>query len=192
MSRAKFRCELCGISAEHKALEIDNIVPRNFGGSDDETDLQSLCKSCNTMQQDADDADFRHIKDTYNYREPGCLFYNIPEDRAVDENELSYAVYDAFPVTAYHTLIIPKRHVSDYFGLYQPERNALHQLLESCKKRILELDNDISGFHVENYIREGDGQTIIHCHTHLVPRRKGDTAKPRGGVRGVIPGKRHY
>ena len=192
LSRAKFRCELCGISAEHKALEVDHIVPRNLGGSDDETNLQSLCYSCHAMKRDTDDADFRHIKETYNYREPDCLFCNIPEDRVVDENELAYAVYDAFPVTAYHTLVIPKRHVSDYFGLYQPERNALHQLLESCKKKILELDNDISGFNVGNNIGKDGGQTIMHCHTHLIPRRKGDTANPSGGVRGVIPDKQSY
>ena len=192
LSRAKFRCELCGISAEHKALEVDHIVPRNLGGSDDESNLQSLCYSCNAMKRDTDDADFRYIKETYSLREADCLFCDMPLDRVIDENELAYAIYDAFPVTEQHALIIPKRHVSDYFDLYQPERNAIHQLLERCKSKVLEQDKGISGFNVGNNVGEDGGQTIMHCHTHLIPRRKGDIEDPRGGVRGVIPSKQKY
>jgi len=192
LSRAKFRCELCGISAEHKALEVDHIVPRNLGGSDDESNLQSLCYSCNAMKRDTDDADFRYIKETYSLREADCLFCDMPKDRVIDENELAYAIYDAFPVTEHHALIIPKRHVSDYFDLYQPERNAIHQLLERCKSKVLEQDKGISGFNVGNNVGEDGGQTIMHCHTHLIPRRKGDIEDPRGGVRGVIPNKQKY
>ena len=61
LKRAKFRCELCGISAEEKALEVDHILPRNQGGSDDEVNLQALCYSCNAMKRDRDDTDFRGV-----------------------------------------------------------------------------------------------------------------------------------
>ena len=192
LSRAKFRCELCGISADHKALEVDHIVPRNKGGSDDESNLQSLCYSCNAMKRDTDDTDFRQIKESYEYRESGCLFCEIPADRVIAENELAYAILDAFPVTEQHTLVIPKRHVEDFFSLYQPERNAIQQLLDERRQAILDSDTTVTGFNVGNNIGEDGGQTVMHCHTHLIPRRSGDTADPRGGVRGVIPEKQKY
>ena len=192
LSRAKFRCELCGISAEHKALEVDHIVPRNKGGSDDESNLQSLCYSCNAMKRDTDDADFRQVIKSYTYRKSGCLFCEIPQERVVSENELAYAILDAFPVTEHHTLVIPKRHVEDFFSLYQPERNAIQQLLDERRKEIISIDPSVTGFNVGNNIGEDGGQTVMHCHTHLIPRRSGDTADPRGGVRGVIPEKQKY
>ena len=138
LKRAKFRCELCGISAEQKALEVDHIIPRNSGGTDYESNLQSLCYSCNAMKRDRDDTDFRGISSSYKDRESGCLFCEMPEERIIAENELAYAIYDAFPVTNLHTLIIPKRHVSDFFSLYQPEKNAMSNLLDSQRQVILD------------------------------------------------------
>ena len=192
LSRAKYRCELCGISAEHKALQVDHIVPRNKEGTDDESNLQSLCYSCNAMKQDRDDTDFRHVKASYENREQGCLFCEIPQKQVIAENELAYALRDSFPVTELHTLIIPKRHVDDFFLVYQPERNAIQQLLEECRQEILESDQTVTGFNVGNNIGEDGGQTIMHCHTHLIPRRKGDVSEPEGGIRGVIPEKQKY
>ena len=192
LKRAKFRCELCGISAEQKALEVDHIIPRNSGGTDDESNLQSLCYSCNAMKRDRDDTDFRGIGSSYMDRESGCLFCEIQEERIIAENELAYAIYDAFPVTKLHTLIIPKRHVSDFFSLYQPEKNAISNLLDLQRKEILNSDPSVTGFNVGNNVGEDAGQTIMHCHTHLIPRRHSDVAEPRGGVRGVIPDKQKY
>ena len=122
----------------------------------------------------------------------GCIFCDLPSERFVDENELAIAIRDGFPVTEHHTLIIPKRHVSDYFDLYQPERNAIQQLLERQRSKILELDATVTGFNIGNNIGEDAGQTIFHCHTHLIPRRPRDVENPRGGVRGVIPSKQEY
>jgi ATP adenylyltransferase len=189
---AKFRCELCGISAEEKALEVDHIVPRNTGGTDDRSNLQALCYSCNAMKRDRDDTDFRGIAQSYHDRESGCIFCEITDERIIAENELCYAIRDGFPVTEHHTLIIPKRHVVDFFDLYQPERNAAHSLLDQMKRSIEELDGSVSGFNVGINAGEDAGQTVFHCHVHLIPRRKGDVENPRGGVRGVVPGKRYY
>src|SRR4029078_1083679 len=108
------------------------------------------------------------------------------------ENELCYAVRDLYPVTELHTLVIPQRHVGDYFDLYQPERNAIHGLLEAERTVIRQSDARVSGFNVGVNAGEDAGQTIFHCHVHLIPRRKGDLEDPRGGVRGVIPSKRVY
>ena len=192
MKKAKFRCELCGISAEEKALEVDHIVPRNKGGSDDLWNLQALCYSCNAMKRDRDDTDFREVRESYRHRESGCLVCEIPEDRIIAENELAYTIYDGFPVTDMHTLVSPKRHVASYFELCRPEVNACNELLELAKRDIQMTDQLVKGFNVGINIGEEAGQTIYHCHIHLIPRRAGDAENPKGGVRGVIPGKQGY
>ena len=192
LKRAKFRCELCGISAGQKALEVDHIIPRNHGGTDDQSNLQALCYSCNAMKRDRDTTDFREVNTSYDYRELGCIFCEMPSERVIVENELAYAILDAFPVTEGHTLIIPKRHVSDFFSLYQPERNAMQRLLEEQRQNILNAESTVTGFNIGNNVGEDAGQTVMHCHTHLIPRRRGDVEEPRGGVRGVIAEKQKY
>ena len=144
------------------------------------------------MKRDTDDTDFRMISESYEKRVEGCIFCEMPKEKVIAENELAYAIVDTFPVTKHHTLIIPKRHTSDFFSLYQPERNAIQSLLEQIRGDILEIDPSVSGFNVGNNIGETAGQTVMHCHTHLIPRRDGDTSNPRGGVRGVIPDKQNY
>jgi diadenosine tetraphosphate (Ap4A) HIT family hydrolase len=192
LKRAKFRCELCGILDADKALEVDHIVPRNHGGTDDISNLQALCYSCNAMKRDRDDADLRGVADSYHNREADCVFCEIEDQRIIASNALCYAIRDKFPVTEHHTLIIPKRHVSDFFGLYQPEINAAHSLVTALKNQIEEFDHFVAGFNVGINSGEAAGQTIFHCHIHLIPRRKGDMEDPRGGVRGVIPERRMY
>jgi len=192
LKKAQFRCELCGISAEEKALEVYHIIPRNKGGSDDTSNLQSLCYSCNAMKLDRDDTDFRKVRESYQQREEGCLFCEISEDRIIAENELAYTIYDGFPVTELHTLVIPRRHVASYFELGRPEINACNELLESAKQDIQKSDDLVKGFNVGINVGKKAGQTIFHCHIHLIPRRAGDTENPRGGVRGVIPERQSY
>lgn len=88
--------------------------------------------------------------------------------------------------------IIPKRHVADYFDLYQPERYAINQMIPQQRKAILDLDSTVTGFNVGVNVGQSAGQTVFHVHFHLIPRRDGDVAEPRGGVRGVIPSKQRY
>lgn len=192
LKRAKFHCELCGISAEEKALAVDHILPRNKGGSDDLCNLQALCYSCKAMKRDRDDTDFRSIRESYMRRDKACLFCSIPKDRIVAENELAYVINDGFAVTAGHCLIIPKRHIANYFALGQAEINACSHLLDKQKEKILKEDSSVSGFNVGVNVGESAGQTIFHCHIHLIPRRLGDVSDPVGGVRNVIPGKGNY
>lgn len=192
LKRAKFRCELCGVSADEKALEVDHILPRNRGGSDEDHNLQALCYSCNATKRDRDDTDFRGMSAAYASRSEGCAFCELPPERIVAENELALAFRDGFPVTEHHTLIIPKRHVSDYFDLFQPERNAMQALMEQQRALILKSDPSVTAFNVGINAGADAGQTIFHCHMHLIPRRKGDVEEPRGGVRGVIPAKQKY
>lgn len=122
-----------------------------------------------------------------------CLFCNLPDTvTIVDENALAVAFYDAFPVTEYHTLVIPRRHVADYFELSAEEAEAVRALLQRQRERLLQRDETISGFNIGVNVGADAGQSIFHVHVHLIPRRKGDMPDPRGGVRGVIPQKQKY
>lgn len=192
LKRAKFHCELCGIAADEKALEVDHIIPRNRGGADDITNLQALCYSCNAMKRDRDDTDFRKIRDSYTHRQTDCLFCDIPVERIIKQNTLAYAVYDSYPVTEHHALIIPKRHVSTFFDLGRPEINACNLLLGEVKELIEQADTAVAGYNIGINDGEVAGQSIFHCHIHLIPRRPGDVENPRGGVRHVISGKGYY
>jgi ATP adenylyltransferase len=151
LKRARFRCELCGISADEKALEVDHIIPKNQGGPDVISNFQALCCSCNAMKRDRDDTDFRGMADSYKIREAGCLFCDIQDGnvrKLKGENELCYAIRDGHSVTEHHTLIIPKRHTPEFFELHQPEINAVHTLLDEVKIEIEQLDDTVTGFNV--------------------------------------------
>jgi len=121
-----------------------------------------------------------------------CLFCTIPAERIVSSNGLAYAIRDGFPVTLLHTLVIPKRHVTDYFGLTLDELLACDNLLKSLRAQIQSEDPTVEGFNIGMNSGAVAGQTVFHCHIHLMPRRKGDVENPRGGVRHTIPGKGFY
>ena len=89
-------------------------------------------------------------------------------------------------------MIVPKRHTADYFSLTESEKRDGDRLIEFCRKKILENDSTVTGFNVGVNSGELAGQTIFHCHIHLIPRRDSDTPAPRGVVRGVIPDKMGY
>ena len=121
-----------------------------------------------------------------------CLFCDIRESGLADENTLAYASYDTYPVSKLHCLIIPKRHVKDYFELTNDEVIACNELIKKIKKEILLKDALVRGFNIGTNIGKSSGQSIFHCHFHLIPRRPRDVENPQGGVRSVIPNKQHY
>jgi len=121
-----------------------------------------------------------------------CLFCNIPQELIIAENSFAYAIKDEFPVTEGHTLVIPKNHVDEYFGLSIEELLGCDNLLKSVRRDLLLVDDSIKGFNIGMNSGAVAGQTIFHCHIHLIPRREGDVDDPRGGVRNVIPGKGLY
>jgi diadenosine tetraphosphate (Ap4A) HIT family hydrolase len=190
--RAKNRCENCGISKDKKALEVDHIIPRTKGGKDELSNFQALCYTCNSQKSNKDDTHFKKILESYNHRKKGCIFCDISKNKIIKSNELTVVIKDDYPVTKHHCLIIPKRHCSDFFDLYQPEINAISQLINEMKTELKKKDKTIKGFNIGNNSGKVAGQTIFHCHIHLIPRRKGDTDNPRGGVRGVIKDKQSY
>jgi len=121
-----------------------------------------------------------------------CLFCKIQKERVVASNELAFAIRDGFPVTDLHTLIIPRRHVETYFDLSRDELLACDDLLRKLADRIKEEDPTVEGFNIGINAGAVAGQTIFHCHIHLIPRRHGDVDNPRGGIRHLIPGKGYY
>ena len=121
-----------------------------------------------------------------------CLFCMIPAERIIAENEIAYAIRDGFPVTPLHTLIVPKHHAVDFFALTDVEIQGCNALMRQVRESILGEDPTVAGFNIGMNAGEAAGQTVFHCHIHLIARRRGDVENPRGGVRHTIPGKGHY
>jgi diadenosine tetraphosphate (Ap4A) HIT family hydrolase len=121
-----------------------------------------------------------------------CLFCNVKENSYAYENNLAYASYDSYPVSEHHCLVIPKRHIKDYFDLSNDEIIACNDLIKLVKEEILSKDTTVKGFNLGTNAGKISGQSIMHCHIHLIPRRENDVKNPQGGIRSVIPGKQHY
>ena len=121
--------------------------------------------------------------------ESPCPFCSI--SGALFENELAYVREDKFPVSPGHLLIIPKRHVPDWFLLIREEQQAMLALLSRAKE-YLDVRYHPDGYNIGINCGEAAGQTVFHVHMHLIPRYAGDTGNPRGGVRGVIAEKKDY
>jgi diadenosine tetraphosphate (Ap4A) HIT family hydrolase len=121
-----------------------------------------------------------------------CLFCDSKKSGIAHENDLAYASYDSYPVSDHHCLIIPKRHIKDYFDITNDELIACNDLIQIVKNEILSKDINVKGFNIGTNAGKIAGQSIMHCHIHLIPRREGDVDNPQGGVRSVIPNKQHY
>ena len=120
-----------------------------------------------------------------------CPFCNISEDRIIASNKFCLAFFDGFPVSEGHALVIPRRHVASFFDLTPEERSSMFALADRVKADI------DSRFHPDGYniginVGLAAGQSVFHVHLHLIPRYQGDVENPKGGVRGVIPGKQNY
>ena len=121
-----------------------------------------------------------------------CLFCNSEKSDIAHENELAYASYDLYPVSNLHCLIIPKRHLRDYFDLTNDELIACNDLIKKVKIEITAKDKTVKAFNIGTNAGKISGQSIMHCHIHIIPRRDGDVENPQGGVRSVIPKNQHY
>ena len=121
-----------------------------------------------------------------------CIFCKIKKEELLFENQLAYSSIDSYPVTEFHSLIVPKRHVETYFDLTEEEILECNELILKTKEKILKQDSSVKGFNIGTNAGKSAGQSIVHCHIHLIPRREGDVENPQGGVRSVIPKKQHY
>jgi diadenosine tetraphosphate (Ap4A) HIT family hydrolase len=120
-----------------------------------------------------------------------CPFCHLEKSRITLEDDCSAAFPDAYPVADGHMLVVPKRHVASLFDLPDEEREALWRLVALVRAKLAsELRPD--GFNIGVNDGLAAGQTVLHAHVHVIPRRAGDVADPRGGVRWVVPAKARY
>lgn len=129
------------------------------------------------------------IIDDNNISCPFCILESKRD--IVIENKKAFAIFDKFPVSNGHLLIIPKLHCYSYFDLDIEMQNACWDLVNQGKQ-LLEKKYSPEGFNIGVNIKESAGQTVPHVHIHLIPRYAGDVSNPKGGVRGVIPSKKEY
>ena len=120
-----------------------------------------------------------------------CPFCNPVADEIVAKNDLCYARWDGYPVSKGHLLVIPFRHVADYFSLTVEEKQAVLALVDECKE-VIEKNLRPAGYNIGFNVGKAAGQTVMHCHCHMIPRYVGDVRDPKGGVRGVVPGSIDY
>jgi diadenosine tetraphosphate (Ap4A) HIT family hydrolase len=118
-----------------------------------------------------------------------CVFCQVIADSELETHpyETVTILPDAYPVTQGHHLVVTVRHVPDFFEMSGPEVTQAHAALHELRRRLQQADPSIIGFNVGMNCGKAAGQTIMHAHIHLIPRRAGDTPNPQGGVRGVVP-----
>ena len=121
-----------------------------------------------------------------------CPFCNVDPDTILFRNEFAFAMLDKYPVSEGHILIVPFRHVENYFKLNGDEQRDIFAAVDACEVYLSERYPKCKGINVGINIGKVAGQTIMHTHIHVIPRYTGDVKNPRGGVRGVIPEKRDY
>lgn len=121
----------------------------------------------------------------------GCPFCNLPLERIERQNELALALFDGYPVSAGHTLVIPRRHVASAEDLTEAEVTSIWRLLQEMR-HVIRQRHAPDGFNIGVNDGAAAGQTVHHVHFHLIPRYMGDLPDPRGGVRWVLPSKARY
>jgi len=119
------------------------------------------------------------------------FFIENYERKLLFESATAFSFYDKYPVSLGHSLVVPKRLVANYFELSLKEQTACWIMVNKVKQELQKIYNP-DGFNVGININQEAGQTIPHCHIHIIPRYKGDAERPRVGVRGVIPEKKNY
>jgi diadenosine tetraphosphate (Ap4A) HIT family hydrolase len=119
------------------------------------------------------------------------VFAEIKKESYLFESKYFFMVYDSYPVSEGHLLIISKENKPDYFSLTEQERNELQNLIIKAKE-LIEENHSPDGYNIGMNCGESAGQTVFHFHCHIIPRYKGDMDNPRGGVRHCITGKGYY
>lgn len=123
--------------------------------------------------------------------EADCPFCALDPGRIWLQNEHALALWDGFPVSEGHTLVVPRRHLASLFEASEPEYAALWKLAAQARSRLQEQYSP-DGFTIGVNDGPAAGQTVEHAHIHVIPRRKGDVPDPRGGIRWVIPERAGY
>ena len=119
-----------------------------------------------------------------------CIFCS-PEREILARNESAIAVFDTYPVSPGHALVLPLRHVATIWDLNAAEYDDCFRLVRAVQP-LLAARFSPEGFNVGANCGEAAGQSVWHAHIHVIPRFRGDTPNPRGGVRHVIALKGNY
>ena len=117
----------------------------------------------------------------------GCPFCSIEKPVIVIQNQLAVVIKDIRPITKWHLLVIPKRHVADWFELGAAEVVACHELLVEARTMILGQDSEIRGFNIAINSGGAAGQTVLHAHIHLIARRSTGHRDVRAGGHVFLP-----
>lgn len=135
-------------------------------------------------------------------KQTNCPFCNPDNSKIIMTNTHAMALYDGYPVTPGHTLIVPKRHIASFFEATREEQAAMFDLLAEMRQQLLNPSQPPfdkvgslsvpDGFNIGINDGPAAGQTVMHLHIHLIPRYAGDTSDPRGGVRWIMPEKAPY
>jgi diadenosine tetraphosphate (Ap4A) HIT family hydrolase len=101
------------------------------------------------------------------------------------ENEQAYVQFERDSLSRGHVIVVPRRHVADFFQMSPGEHEAVNQLLREAHAYITTRFSP-DGFNVGINVGKAAGQNRMHVHVHLIPRYSGDVADPKGGVRAVL------
>ena len=120
-----------------------------------------------------------------------CPFCTVDLNRIAFMDDLVVGLWDGFPVSPGHLLIVPRRHAATWDDLTAEEKRALWECVDKAKA-VIQSRHQPDGFNVGFNLGAAAGQTVFHFHLHVIPRYSGDVADPRGGVRHVVPAKANY
>ena len=117
----------------------------------------------------------------------GCELCEPQE--VVLESDFAYVRYDSHSLAAGHLIVVPRRHVADFFQMSAAEQGSVLALLNRAWK-LVEEKHQPDGYNIGVNVGAAAGQSRMHVHVHLIPRYAGDVPDPRGGVRCVLAGKK--
>ena len=120
-----------------------------------------------------------------------CPFcHHAPSSRWL-ESPAALALWDGFPISEGHTLVVPRRHIASLFDLPTPDLAAIWEFVTQVRRELVKRFQ-VKAFNVGLNDGAAAGQTVMHAHIHIIPRRDGDAPDPRGGIRWIIPEKADY
>ena len=163
MTNAKGICAACG--CRDKPLDVDHILPVSKGGTDEISNLQALCFTCNRQKRDRDRTDFVMEKKRLKYRDSECDLCKI---ETIKSNELASTVRAKRPRSKLHSLVFPKRHVGTFFEMIPAEKNHCLEMISEVREEIMEKEKTVKGFCV-NFDSGNITGKHQHCHIHVVP-----------------------
>lgn len=119
------------------------------------------------------------------------VFSKISEDKKIYSGEYFFMIYDGYPVSPGHILIISNEEKLDFFSLNKAEQNELASIIKIAKE-IIEKEHSPDAYNIGMNCGKAAGQTVMHFHCHVIPRYIGDMENPRGGIRHCVKGKGYY